>query len=449
MEHTPYKKNKLGQTMKNSLKKGDKNLPACVSHFVFSDPDQSLAHLPCLRGIYVKREKLLAKKGNFWKIDFPFVHVYTYHEAPAEREADAVKSLLKTIGKKIGYDLKQEFVQQAHYVKKGPTKNLYCITFKLPPPVAFDITEEELHQKYLEMVDLVASGEAAKPKGDDRELGKVRVSRTYLPSRDPEINRFGPSGRPSPAEEIASESTLPPGAPTQIASSSATSPTNILAYSSARVAAPQRPLGYTPLTSFQPRDAGSITTKQLQVPQTDGRLMGRGPPMTPNSGLIKTESELMKEFAKTYKEPKGLAPWKLKVHRKGMRAAWMAKEMRKQQELAYLTQGSFNQTYRSNDQGQGSGQWGSSQGEGMFHSDSSPALSGYGPHGSTGGVAGGIDRHSISPQAAGSRDDSHADSEKTRPSRPLVRFHVAANKTPKGGPMIRWHQVDTHPKMSR
>lgn len=396
----------------------------------------------------MKRERLLAKKGNFWKIDFPFVHVYTYHEAPAEREADAVKSLLKTIGKRIGYDLRQEFVQQAHYVKKGPTKNLYCITFKLPPPVAFDVTEEELHQKYLEMVDLVASGEAAKPKGDDREPGKTRVSRTYLPSRDPEINRFGPSGRPSPVEEIASESTLPPGGPTQIASSSATPPTNIPACSSA-AAAPKSPLGYTPLTSFQPRDAGSITTKKPQVPQTDRPLMDRGPPMTLNSRLVKTESELMKEFAKTYKEPKGLAPWKLKVRRKGMRAAWMAKEMRKQQELAYLTQGSFNQTYRSNDEGQGSGHWGSSQGEGMFHSDSSPAISEYGPHGSTEDVTGGIGGHSISLPAAGSGDDGHADSEETRPSRPLIRFHVAANKTPKGGPMIRWHQVDTHPKMSR
>jgi len=370
----------------------------------------------------VGREKLFAEKGGSWKIDFPFVHVYAYHEAPAEREVDAVESLLKTIGKKIGYGLRQEFVQ-AHYVKKGPTKNLYYITFKLPPPVAFDIMEEEL------------------PKSDDREPGKPRVSRT-----DPEINKFGPPGRPM--EEKASGSTLPPGTPPQMASSSATSPTNIPAYSPARAEAPQMPLGYTPLTSFQPRDAGSMTVKQLQVSPTDRPLTDKGPPMTSNMGLIKTESQLMKEFARTYEEPEGLTPWKRKVRRKGMRAAWMAKEMRKQQELAYLKQASSNQTYPGNDGGRGPRYWGGSQGERRFHSDNSPALSGYGPRGSTEGVVRGIDRHSISPQAAGSRDDGHASRGETRPSRPLIRFHVAADKTPKGGPTIRWHLADTHPKMS-
>jgi len=394
------------------------------------------------------REKLLAEKGNIWKIDFPFVHVYAYHEAPAEKEADAVKDLLNAISKKISYDLRQEFVRQAHYVKKGPTKNLYCITFKLPPPVAFDITEEELHQKYLGMVDLAASEEPARPKSDDREPGNTRVSRTYLPSRDPEINRFGQSEKP-PMEEKASESTLPPGAPTQMASSSSTSPTNIPADSPARVAAPQRSLGYTPLTRFQPRDAGSVATKQLQVPLADGPLTDRGPPTTSNKWSIKTKSELKREFARTYKEPEGLAPWKLKVRRKEMEAAWMAKEMRKQQELAYLTQGSFNQTYPGSGGGRGPGDWGSSQGEGRSHSDNSPAPSGYCPHESTEGVVEGIDRHSFSPHTAGSRGNGHADRGETRPSRPLIRFHVAANKTPKDGPRIRWHEVDTHPKMPR
>ena len=392
------------------------------------------------------REKLLAEKGDSWKIDFPFVHVYAYHEAPAEEEVDAVESLLKTIGKKIGYDLRQEFVRQAHYVKKGPTKNLYRVTFKLPPPVAFDIKGEELHQKHQEKVDLVTSGEAARPKSDDREPGKPRMSRIYLPSRGLEINRFGPPGRP-PMEEKASVSTLPPGAPTQMAPSSATSP-NIPAFSPARVEAPQMPLGYTPLTSFQPRDAGSMTAKQLQVSPTDRPLADKGPPMTSNMGLIKTESQLAREFARTYEEPEGLTPWKRKVRRKGMRAAWMAKERRKQQQLAYLKQASSNQTYPGIDGGRDPRYWGGSQGERKFHSGNSPALSGYVPHGSIEGVVGGIDRHSISPQAAGSRDDGHADREETRSSRPLIRFHIAANKTPKGGPSIRWHLVDTHPKMS-
>ncbi|KAG0641338.1 Met-10+ like-protein-domain-containing protein [Tuber brumale] len=453
VDHKPHKRNKLGVLMKNPLKKGDKNLPSCVSHFVFGDPDQSLTHLECLRGIYTGRERLLAKKGSFWKIDFPFVHVYAYHKAPAEKKAYALNSLLKVIGKRIGHDLGQECVQQVHFVKKGSTDNLYCITFKLPPPVAFGITEEKLHQRQLEMVDPAASKEAAIPKSDDREPGRMVVTRTYLPSRDPNINRFGPSGKPpSPvegSEEKVSEPTPFPGAPTQIAPPSATLPTSVPAYSPARAIAPQRPLEYTPLASFQPRDARSVATGQSQGVQTGRPPMGGGHPMTSNPGSIKTESELMKEFAKTYKEPQGLPPWKLKVHRKESKAAWMAIQIRKQQEHAYLTQGGFNPPHRNNNEQLGSKYWASSRGERRFHSDNSPTQLGYGPYGYTECVAESVDRHSVSQLAAGSKDGGHANREETRPSRPLIRFHIAANKTPQGGPIIRWHQVDTHPRVSR
>ncbi|CAZ84968.1 unnamed protein product [Tuber melanosporum] len=453
VDYKPQKISKLGKLIKNPLKKGDKNLPACVSHIVFSDPDQSLTHLECLRGIYTKRERLFANRGgSFWKLDFPFVHVYAYHKAPAEKKADAVNDLLKKIGKRIGHDLRRGCVQQAHFVKKGSEDNLYCITFKLPPPVAFDIREEELHQKQPEMVDLAASKEAAISKSDDRQPGRISVHRTYLPSRDPDINRFGPSGRPPSQvegrEEKGLEPTPFPGAPTQIAPS-ATPPTGLPAHSPASITTPPRHLVYTPLASFQPRDAGSVATKQSQGAPTDRPPMGGGPSMTSNLGLIKTESELAKEFAKTYKVPRGLPPWKQKVHRKEKKAAWMARQTRKQQEQAYLTQGSFNNPHRNDNGQRGPEYWASSRGERRFHSDNSPTQPGYGPYGYTECVAESVDRHSVSQLAAGSKDDGHANREETGPSRPLIRFHIAANKTPKGGPMIRWHQVDTHPKMFR
>ncbi|RPA99998.1 hypothetical protein L873DRAFT_1737323 [Choiromyces venosus 120613-1] len=434
VDHTTYKKNKLGRLIKNPLKKGDKNLPACISHFVFSDPDQSLHHLNCLKGIYKRREKLLVKDGGYWKVDFPLIHVYAYHEAPKEKKEDAVNDLLQTIGEKVGHNLGQEFLKESHFVKEGPINNLYCITFKLPPPVAFNITEEELQQKYLEMVDIEASKKAAMPKREAIEPGKIRVTRSYIPSRSPEANRYRPSGKPPPTEDGGEEALEPtpfPGAPTQIASSLASPPTNMPAYSSPRVTAPQRTMGYTPLTSFQPRDAGSMAQREPQGPPVDRPLMDRGPPTAPAPGLIRTDAELLKDFARIYKAPKGLPSWKLKIHRKEVRAVWMAKQKRNQQELAYITHGNFNQAQQNNNE-QGPGNWGNTRGERRFHSNNSPTQPGYGPHGSAEGVAGSVNGYNTR--------------EETSPPRPLIRFHIAANKTPKGGPMIRWHQVDSHPK---
>ncbi|CUS11544.1 unnamed protein product [Tuber aestivum] len=443
VDHKPHKKSKLGVTMKNPLKKGDRKLPSWVSHFVFSDPDQSLSHLACLRGIYKNRERLLAKKGNFWKIDFPSVHVYAYHEAPAERKADAITGLRKAIGERIGYDLGREFVRGVHFVKHGSTNNLYCISFRLPPPVAFDITEEELHQKHLEMIDPAASAAAAKPNSDSLERRKIRVSRTYLPSGDSEINQYGSPERPplpvGDREEKVSLPTPSSAAPTQTAPSSATSTSNI---------APEKPLAYTPLRSFQPRDAGLMATKQLRELPTDRPPKVTCPPMAPDRGWVKTEFELEREFARIYKPPKRLPSWKLKVHRKETKAVWMEKQIKNQQEQAFVTQRSFNQSHRNSIEEWGPGYWGSYRGE-RGHSDNSPMQLGYGPHGSTGSVAGSVDRHPVSPQATGSGDDGRGNSEETGPPRPSIRFHPAANKVPKEGPMIRWHQVDTHPKMLR
>ncbi|PWW74842.1 hypothetical protein C7212DRAFT_282534 [Tuber magnatum] len=451
VDHQPYKKNKLGRFLKNPLNKGDKNLPAWVSHFVFSDPDQSLTHIECLRGIYTRRERLLAKEGNYWKIGYPFVHVYAYHKAPAEEKAAAVSGLLEAIGKRIGHNLGREFVQQTRFVRPGSTNNLYRISFRLPPLVAFNTTEEELREK-LQGVDPAASKEVAVPGSRGREPGKIRVSRTYLPSKDLEINRKGAGSPPLPVEDRGEKNSVPtpsPGAPTQMAPSSAASTTNILRYNPTAIA-PERPLGYTPLTSFQPRDAGLMATKQPQDPPTGRPPMGTWPPTTPNPGLIKTEGELMREFAKNYKPPQGLPSWKLKVHRKELRAAWMEKQMRKQREHAYVTGGGFDRAHRNSGGEQDPGYWGSDRGERGLHSSNSPARPGYGPYGSTVCVAENDNRHSIPPQATGgSRDDGHTDREGTGPSRPPIRFHIAANKTPNGGPIIRWHQIDSPPKMPR
>ncbi|KAJ7193331.1 Met-10+ like-protein-domain-containing protein [Mycena pura] len=100
-----------------------------ISHFVMNLPDSAIQFLDAFRGI------LSTSDADKIYTTMPMVHCHCF-----TREIDPEKArvdIVKRAEEKIGHSL-SEF--SLHLVRSvAPNKEMYCISFRLPPKVAFDV----------------------------------------------------------------------------------------------------------------------------------------------------------------------------------------------------------------------------------------------------------------------------------------------------------------------
>ena len=294
-----------------------------------------------------------------------------------------------------------------HFVRQeGPSKSLYCVTFQLPGPVAFAVTEEQLLERTKEVVKqkedqekiprweyTPSVGKNTDDRGDDESLSDSD-DEPVLPG--PRFNKEIPRQNDSKtAWRMPSDTTsrhwTPPGSsppppsmkpPPFIPPSLATTP---------------------PLSSSPP------------------------PPITsrpPPPSASKTQRDLEAQFARNYTAPEGLPNWKAKVHKK--------KEKR---EFLDRRQGNPRSprtpSYPSN--------WDYDYDQTTAHPPPPPPPPPRAPTPTPS-----FHKQEEPERSSGYRGERnqglhHEDDE--RAHRPRIRFHSAATKAPEDGPRIRRHEI--------
>ncbi|KAF9245861.1 Met-10+ like-protein-domain-containing protein [Melanogaster broomeanus] len=104
-----------------------------VTQFVMNLPDSALEFLDAFRGILAPLAKAEGQLGGIYGT-MPMVHCYcfTREQGPEKAEADIRQRAEDKIGAKLDEDVSLQFVRSV-----APSKDMYCISFRLPRDVAF------------------------------------------------------------------------------------------------------------------------------------------------------------------------------------------------------------------------------------------------------------------------------------------------------------------------
>ncbi|ODQ65231.1 hypothetical protein NADFUDRAFT_25650 [Nadsonia fulvescens var. elongata DSM 6958] len=114
-------------------------IPKVFDHYVMNLPGIAIDFLTAFRGLYLdERLSVMTKEEGF---QFPIIHVHCFHKATLENRnpstEEAILSLKERISQSLGYDIPISALS-THYVRKvAPTKDMYCVSFRLPREVAF------------------------------------------------------------------------------------------------------------------------------------------------------------------------------------------------------------------------------------------------------------------------------------------------------------------------
>ncbi|KAJ6483893.1 Met-10+ like-protein-domain-containing protein [Mycena vulgaris] len=104
-----------------------------ISHFVMNLPDSAIQFLDAFRGILSHLDKQDVE-NIYTTMPMIHCHCFTREIEPENVQVD----ILKRVEEKLGHPLDQEF--SLHLVRSvAPNKDMYCISFRLPAKVAFNV----------------------------------------------------------------------------------------------------------------------------------------------------------------------------------------------------------------------------------------------------------------------------------------------------------------------
>ncbi|KAH6917030.1 hypothetical protein BKA70DRAFT_1251174 [Coprinopsis sp. MPI-PUGE-AT-0042] len=102
-----------------------------ISHFVMNLPDSAIQFLDAFRGILADADPAVRELYQ----SMPMVHCHCFTRE-VEELAHAEADIRQRVEEKIGAPLTEEV--SLHFVRSvAPNKDMYCISFRLPPAVAF------------------------------------------------------------------------------------------------------------------------------------------------------------------------------------------------------------------------------------------------------------------------------------------------------------------------
>ncbi|ODQ63233.1 hypothetical protein NADFUDRAFT_48142, partial [Nadsonia fulvescens var. elongata DSM 6958] len=117
----------------------DVTVPQTFDHYVMNLPDSAIEFLGAFRGLYAdgKFKDLFVGEN---KRELPLIHVHCFHKSePASNPTDA--EVYEALRQRVSNSMKFEIAVEElsfHYVRKvAPTKDMYCITYRIPEEVAF------------------------------------------------------------------------------------------------------------------------------------------------------------------------------------------------------------------------------------------------------------------------------------------------------------------------
>jgi len=120
-----------GQSIPNVTPIGTKPRK-CITHFVMNLPDSAIQFLDAFRGILVDDQRNL--RGTY-NDQMPMIHCHCF-----TRELDPEKAeqdIRPRVEDRLGHPMAEE-VSLHHVRSVAPTKEMYCISFRLPKAVAFE-----------------------------------------------------------------------------------------------------------------------------------------------------------------------------------------------------------------------------------------------------------------------------------------------------------------------
>ncbi|KAL0951633.1 hypothetical protein HGRIS_008313 [Hohenbuehelia grisea] len=100
-----------------------------ISHFVMNLPDSAIQFLDAFRGILAENRPL---SGIYSKMPMVHCHCFTRELEPENAEKDIKQRVEEKLGHPISEDVSYHLVRSV-----APNKEMYCISFRLPPDVAY------------------------------------------------------------------------------------------------------------------------------------------------------------------------------------------------------------------------------------------------------------------------------------------------------------------------
>ncbi|ORX75535.1 hypothetical protein BCR32DRAFT_296833 [Anaeromyces robustus] len=127
------------------LFKTENDSPILFQHYVMNLPAIAIEFLDAFRGIFKDYKDKI-------KIDkFPIIHCHCF-SAAEDRHAE-IKNRVENA---LGHSLDEKYIKEIYFVRSvAPNKDMYCISFTLPPEVAFmDENESESKKRKSDLSEL-------------------------------------------------------------------------------------------------------------------------------------------------------------------------------------------------------------------------------------------------------------------------------------------------------
>ncbi|TFK30950.1 hypothetical protein FA15DRAFT_580267 [Coprinopsis marcescibilis] len=120
-----------GKTLPTSIPESPAEPRRKISHFVMNLPDSAIEFLDAFRGILADKDPDFRRTYNIT----PMIHCHCFTrevESVATAENDIYKRVEEKLGAPLTSEVSLQFVRSV-----APNKDMYCISFRLPPEVAF------------------------------------------------------------------------------------------------------------------------------------------------------------------------------------------------------------------------------------------------------------------------------------------------------------------------
>ncbi|ORX49275.1 guanine(37)-N1-methyltransferase, partial [Piromyces finnis] len=129
------------------LFKTENDSPVLFQHYVMNLPAIAIEFLDAFRGIFKEY------KGKIKFEQFPTIHCHCF--SAAEDRHSEIKSRVEAA---LGHTLDDKYIKEIYFVRSvAPNKDMYCISFVLPPEVAFmDEKESQSNKRKLGNEDAIS-----------------------------------------------------------------------------------------------------------------------------------------------------------------------------------------------------------------------------------------------------------------------------------------------------
>ncbi|KAI9888644.1 MAG: tRNA(m(1)G37)methyltransferase [Vezdaea aestivalis] len=111
------------------------NRPITFNHFVMNLPASAITFLDAFRGIYKGHERLFTPLTD---VKLPLIHVYCFSVKREDVEEEK-REICAEVSARIGHDLFPDTPEVTVWDVRNvaPKKTMFCVSFRLPPEVAF------------------------------------------------------------------------------------------------------------------------------------------------------------------------------------------------------------------------------------------------------------------------------------------------------------------------